>query len=221
MGIASLILGIISFLVAFSIFKDLSLILAVVGFVLGVVSLVKKKNKGLSIAGIVLTTLSLVILFSTTDDTTLTTSKNNTNNNIVSNNNQKVEDYKLNDIVTVTTKTGEKYEIQITSIKETQERNQFSDINPAQVFLIEYNYKNIIGDDLYISDMNFQIIDEKGEVGGDYPNIVTNYPQNTPDGASCKAQMFLYVNNKSNQITLNYKDNMFNDKADIKFKIEI
>ncbi len=216
MGISSLILGIIGLLVSLSWFKDLSLIVSIVGLVLGIVSLVKKQNKGLSIAGIILTVLSIIILFATPSETNITSTTSTGEDNI-----QEAKTYGLNDIVTITTKSGEKYEMQITAIKEMSERNQFSDINPAQVFLIDYTYKNIIGEDLYISDMNFQIIDEQGEMGGTYPNTITNYPQSTPEGATCRAQMILYTNNKSNYITLIYKDNMFNDKADLKFIINI
>ena len=47
MGIAALILGIISLLVSLTIFLDLSLILGVLAIVLGIISVVKKKSKGL------------------------------------------------------------------------------------------------------------------------------------------------------------------------------
>ncbi len=128
--------------------------------------------------------------------------------------------YGLNEELSVN-KNGKEYTLVITGIKEVQERNQFSDKNPAQVFLIDYTYKNITGDELYISEMNFQIIDEQGEMGDTYPGNITDYPKQTPLGATCKAQMVLCVNNSSNEVTLNYKDNMFNGKSDIKFKLNV
>lgn len=128
--------------------------------------------------------------------------------------------YGLNEELSVN-KNGKEYTLVITGIAEVQERNQFSDKNPAQVFLIDYTYKNITGDELYISEMNFQIIDEKGEMGETYPGNVTSYPKQTPAGATCKAQMVLCVNNNSNEVILNYKDNMFNSKSDIKFKLNV
>lgn len=160
---------------------------------------------------------------------------NSTNNNQV----QKVEETKQEEGKTVETSTkeeekvyglneelsvnknGKEYTLVITGITEVQERNQFSDKNPAQVFLIDYTYKNIAGEELYISEMNFQIIDEQGEMGDTYPGNATSYPKNTPAGASCKAQMVLCVNNTSHEVTLNYKDNMFNSKSDIKFKLNV
>lgn len=128
--------------------------------------------------------------------------------------------YGLNEEMSVN-KNGKEYTLVITGITEVQDRNEFSDKNPAQVFLIDYTYKNIAGDELYISEMNFQIIDEQGEVGESYPGNISNYPKQTPEGATCKAQMVLCTNNSGHEITLNYKDNMFNSKSDIKFKLNI
>lgn len=128
--------------------------------------------------------------------------------------------YGLNEEAVVN-KNGKEYTIVITGIREMQERNQYSEKNPTQVFLIDYTYKNITGEELYISELNFQIIDEQGEMGETYPNDVTNDPKRTPAGATCKAQMVLCTNNNSKEITLNYKDNMFDNKADIQFKLNI
>lgn len=133
---------------------------------------------------------------------------------------EEINVYKLNDEVSLWNSEQE-YTIMITGIKEMKERNQFSDKNPSQVFLIDYTYKNKKGNELYISESNFTIIDEAGEVGDSYPNNISNYPKSVPVGATCKAQMILCVNNKSNKILLQYKDNMFQNKADIVFEIEI
>lgn len=133
---------------------------------------------------------------------------------------EEIKRYKLNDEVYLSN-SEEEYTIKITGIKEMKERNKFSDKNPAQVFLIDYTYKNIKGDDLFISESSFTIIDQYGEVGDTYPNSISNYPKRIPAGSTCKAQMILCVNNKSSKIELQYKDNMFQDKADMIFDIEI
>lgn len=73
MGIASLVLGIIGFLMSFSIFGDLCLILSVVGGVLGIISIVKKQNKGMAIAGVILCVIALIICFSNNNSTSPTT----------------------------------------------------------------------------------------------------------------------------------------------------
>ena len=68
MGIASLILGIIGLLISLTIFKDLSLILTILGIVLGIIAIIKKKSKGMAIAGIILSVLGLILCFSVDSD---------------------------------------------------------------------------------------------------------------------------------------------------------
>jgi len=69
MGIASMILGILSFLISFTLFADLSLILGVLSAVLGIIAIVKKNGKGFGIAGVVLSVLAIIILFSNPTNT--------------------------------------------------------------------------------------------------------------------------------------------------------
>lgn len=212
MGIASLILGVLAFLISFSIFKDVSLILAVLGIVLGIIALVKKKSKGMSIAGIVLAIISFVILFSGGDTKTITTTSNNSGNDI--------KECKIGDTITIKNGTDE-YTVQITGVKETDDRNEFSDKKPKQVFLIDYTYVcNKTEDGLYVSDMNFKIVDEQGEIGYTYP-IDTKNPQSITAGTTCKAQMAFGVNNTSKKIKLQFFDNMFNGNPTAIYEIEL
>ena len=67
MDIAALILGIVGMLVSLTIFKDLSLILCILAIVLGIISIFKKKGKGMAIAGVVLAVLGLIFCFSVED----------------------------------------------------------------------------------------------------------------------------------------------------------
>ena len=84
MGIASLILGIISIILAFVPFIwMLTVVTSIVGLVLGILSLVKKINKGQSIAGIVLCAITLILaiisfqnIFNSFSDVDTTTSTN-------------------------------------------------------------------------------------------------------------------------------------------------
>lgn len=211
MGTSSLILGILAFLISFSIFKDVSLILAVLGIVLGIIALVKKKSKGMSVTGIILAIISLVILFSGGDAKTTTTSNNNGND---------IKECKIGDTITIKNGTDE-YTVQITGVKETDDRNEFSDEKPKQVFLVDYTYVcNKTEDGLYVSDMNFKIVDEQGEIGYTYP-IETKYPQNITAGITCKAQMAFGVNNESKQIKIQFFDNMFNGVPTAIYNIEL
>ena len=58
LGIASLILGIIAFV--FGVVFFISIPLAIVSIILGIISLVKRNSKGLSIAGIILSSISII-----------------------------------------------------------------------------------------------------------------------------------------------------------------
>lgn len=66
MGIASLVLSIVSLVLGFVPFVWLiAIIPAIVGLILGIISLVKKKQKGQSIAGIVISAVTIVLLIFT------------------------------------------------------------------------------------------------------------------------------------------------------------
>lgn len=211
MGTSSLILGVIAFLVSFSIFKDLSLILAVLGTVLGIIALAKKKSKGTSIAGIILAIISLIVLFTNGSNTTTITTSSNGNN---------MQQCKIGDTISVKTNSDE-YTLKITGIEETNERNEFADEQPSQVFIIDYTYAcNNTENGLYVSDMNFKIVDEVGEIGYTYP-IDIKYPQNITSGTTCKAQMAFGINNESSKIKLQFFDNMFNGTPTAVYEIEL
>lgn len=210
MALSSIILGIIALLVSFSIFKDVSLILATVGVVLGIIALVKKKSKAMSVIGIVLAIISLILLFS--DNSTTTTSSNNRENDI--------KNYKIGDTINVSNSYDE-YTLKITGIKETTERNEYADEKPVQVFLIDYTYVcNKSDDGLYVSDMNFKIVDEQGEIGYTYP-VDTKSPQWITAGTSCKAQMAFGVSNKSEKIKIQFFDNMFDGTPTAVYEVEL
>ena len=67
MGVASLVLGIISFIIGFIPFcGSIALVPAIVGIILGIVDLVQKsknnEKKGMAIAGLVLSAIATVII---------------------------------------------------------------------------------------------------------------------------------------------------------------
>ena len=213
MAVASLILGILGFMISLTIFKDLSLILSVLAIVLGIICLSKREGKAMCIIAIVLSALGLVFNFSNNGGTDVATSTNTPT--------ASVQQVHLNEEINVKNSDGE-YTLEITGIKEMTERNEFSDKNFKQVFLIDYTYKNISSNEaLYISDADFKIIDEQGEIGDSYPNTITNYPQSITSGTTCKAQMVLGINNTSSTIKLQYFDNMFNSQPDAVFELNV
>lgn len=104
-----------------------------------------------------------------------------------------------------TYKIGESYvvegqwKITVDSVETTDDRNEYSDKNPAAVYLVTYTYENLGYDDdimngLYIS-LDDGIVDSTGKMGYSYPGDISMYPQETPVGASCQAQACIGVDN--------------------------
>lgn len=100
------------------------------------------------------------------------------------------------------------WELIVTGFEETTDRNEYSDKNPGAVYIVSYTYKNIgytdasgIMDGLYFS-LEDSIVDSKGSMGYSYPGNITDYPQETPVGASCKAQTCIGVDNAGTPIKI-------------------
>ena len=114
-----------------------------------------------------------------------------------------------------TYKIGESYvvegqwKITVDSVEVTDDRNEYSDKNPAAVYLVPYTYENLGYDDdimngLYIS-LDDGIVDSTGKMGYSYPGDISMYPQETPVGASCQAQACIGVDNAGS-----FKINFYN-----------
>jgi len=112
---------------------------------------------------------------------------------------------------TVKDSTGKAlYSFKINKITTTEERNQFSDKNPAQVIIIDYTYTNIANpEDLFLGDIYFKVIDATGVVGYTYPNSPTNYAQTIPAGATCNAQMIFGIDHASKSVKVNFYQDLF------------
>lgn len=95
----------------------------------------------------------------------------------------------------------------------TEERNEFSDLAPGAVYIVDYAYSNLgyednIMDGLYVS-LDQEIIDAGGEKGYIYPGTITNYPESAPVGATCKAQACIGVVNPGT-FTINLNMSVYN-----------
>lgn len=96
------------------------------------------------------------------------------------------------------------WKLTVTSVEETQERNEFEERTPSSVYTVSYTYENIgyedrngLMDGLYFS-LDESIVDSSGKMGYSYPNDVSNVPRETPVGASCDAQVSIGVENSGN-----------------------
>lgn len=133
-------------------------------------------------------------------------------------NNQVKKSYGLNEDVYITNSNGE-YSLRITGIKETSDRNQFSDKVANRVIIISYEYENIsLNDDLYISSLDFKVYDKDNNILDTYP-VTTEYPTSIGTGRKAKASEAYALNISDNYIELEFYDNMFNSNSDCVFKL--
>lgn len=85
---------------------------------------------------------------------------------------------------------------------------------------MDYTYENVsCANDLYISDIQCVVVDGNGQVGSSYPGNYSKYPDDTPKGAKCTAEMCFGTKADTDTIYLYFYDNMFSGKADMVFEI--
>lgn len=101
------------------------------------------------------------------------------------------------------------WSLTVNAITPTDQRNEYDERNPAQVFIIDYTYENLGYVDssgamngLFFDLSSGQIVDSAGVMGYSYPGDVTNYAQETPVGATCNAQTCIAVDNASTEIKI-------------------
>ena len=105
------------------------------------------------------------------------------------------------------------WSITVDGVTATDARNEFEEKTPAAVYIVDYTYTNIGFEDetgywegLYMT-LDSSIIDNANMMGYSYPGDVSYYPQETPVGATCKAQVCIGVDN-AGSFKLNYSQYM-------------
>lgn len=116
----------------------------------------------------------------------------------------------LNKTYTVSGSNG-KYNITIEGIRFTDKRNEFSDKKVEKVMFLDFNYENVDStDEVYISDMDFKIMDDEGNVLETYPVSDENRnSQRLPMGGKCKASATFGLPKASKNLKVLFYDNMF------------
>lgn len=110
----------------------------------------------------------------------------------------------------------------INSVSLTSDRNRFSDDDPAQVVIVNYTYENTdSSEDLYYFNANFQIIDAGGNVCDTYPADAGKAPKKTPKGAKCTAGEAFGLVEESEEVTIYFRTNMYDDVPAITFKVPV
>ena len=109
-------------------------------------------------------------------------------------------DYRIGDTWTV---DGE-WEFKITGVTATNDRNSYDESNPEAVYIVDYQYSNKGYEDdfmdglyMYLDDT---VVDSAGYMAYGYSGSLTNYPKETPVGATCIAQDCIGVDHAGNFI---------------------
>jgi hypothetical protein len=213
MGVASLVLGIISLLVSFSGFESVPLICAVIAIILGIIAIIKNQGKAMGIVGLILALIGLLVLFvnpgaveSTEVVTETAVAQNETTDDGTTT--DEAESLSVGDTWTV----DGQWSLTINSVEATSERTELADVDPAQVVLITYSYDNLgfesdLTDGLYFNlsqnGGNASTVDADGVAAVNYPGEVSKEPQSVAVGEKCTgAQTCLGLLNTSDEIIM-------------------
>ncbi len=110
----------------------------------------------------------------------------------------------------------------INSVSLTSDRNRFSDDDPAQVIIINYTYENTGSiEELYYFDAHFRVIDSGGNVCDTYPVDAGKSPKKTPMGAKCTTGEAFGLIEDSEEVTIYFRPNIYDDLPAITFKVPV
>lgn len=107
------------------------------------------------------------------------------------------------------------WSLTVNSVEETPYRNEFSESNPAAVYIITYTYTNLGRSGGLFMSMDNTIVDNSEKMGYSYPGEINLYAKETPAGATCQAQCCIGVDNPGSfEIYMDeYDDNGEEQKA--------
>ncbi len=167
------------------------------------------------ILGVFIFILSVLVLVGCESDATTSGESDGTESKP-----KEVATYKVGEDIYVTN-DSDKYRLKITGVKETKERNEYSDKQAKKVIVVSYEYENISSDsDLYISSMDFKAYDKENNSLETYEVIDYKYPTEISQGRKTTAEMVFALNSDSNYMELEYYDNVWNSSSDCKIVLE-
>lgn len=107
------------------------------------------------------------------------------------------------------------WSLTVNSVEETPYRNEFSESNPAAVYIVTYTYTNLGRSGGLFMSMDNTIVDNSEKMGYSYPGEINLYAKETPVGATCQAQCCIGVDNPGSfEIYMDeYDDNGEEQKA--------
>jgi len=108
----------------------------------------------------------------------------------------------------------------IDGAKSIEKRNSYSEKQADKVVEIDYTYENIGSEEnINIFSSHFKIYDAAGNILETYPAGGDKHSQPISTGKKCSANMSFALNNESNELEIEFYQNMYNSKPTGKFKI--
>lgn len=227
MGIASLVLGIVSLIMSFIPFVGIFFVItAVVGIILGIVSLCKKQDKGKSIAGIITSTIAIIITIVycfviwgliAGDNGILEQAKkvveeaenNEKINSSLEDNNEPVKSYAV----------GEKYQDDKISISFLSKDENFTEYSQEttieegyKVIKAEFEFENLGVSSQYISSYDFDCYADGYDCDSFWSPDNSSFSATISSGKKTKGTVYFQVPADSESITLEYSLNYLKDK---------
>lgn len=236
MGIASLALGIVSLIMSFIPFVGiLFVITAVLGIILGIISLCKKQDKGKSIAGIITSTIAIII---TIIYCFVIGGLILGNNGIIEQAKKAVEEAGNNEKVNSSMEdnnepvkicaVGEKYqddEISISFLSKDENFTAYSQYATIEegykVIKAEFEFENLGESSQYVSSYDFDCYADGYDCDSFWSADDSSFSATLSSGKKTKGIVYFKVPADSESITLEYRfDSVKNKEKEIQFIIK-
>lgn len=116
------------------------------------------------------------------------------------------------------------WKLKINSITATDDRNEYEDREPAQVFVLNYTYENLgyegDGMDLYLIPDRY--MDDSRKMGYDYAGERTLYPEELPVGGVVDAEAVFGVDNETKTVKIFFEQyDTDNNNHEVIFEIPV
>lgn len=233
MEIAALVLGIIAFIVSFipGCGLIIGIIPAIVGLILGIVALAKKKEKkGMSIAGLILSALSILIMIgmiiivgagsiSALNDVanSLDTDMNTINSFV-----EEIEDEVEESVEDEEINVGETYKDDEVSIKYVSVDENFTGYNSyatveegCKIIKLEFEVENLSTSNMYISSYDFDCYADQYDCDRFYSVSGGTFSSTLSAGKKTKGSVYFEVPTDATEITVEYEIDSLTDKKAI------
>lgn len=233
MGIASLVLGIISIVIGLIPFCGMiAIVPAIIGIILGIVDVVKKskeeKAKGVSIAGIVLSAFAVIFIifwvFVLASDTTTTNTINNSVTNSTINESESLNKNKENS----TTKTEKKesysvgevfndgyMKVTYTSLNDNfTDYSKYATINDGcKIVCATFEFENISSSNQLASSYRFNCYADGYDCDNFYSVDDATFSSSLSTGKKAKGSVYFQVPVDADEVVIEYQSNILSNKT--------